>query len=238
MVKRDRAKDLELVWDALVIGTGIGGATVGYALAKQGKAVLFCEQGRSSLAAEQSNRGDYAEMFFAKPAVPDDRHRAILERSGRWAEFVVDHSAKRLTRHIPFIGAGTGGSSALYGAAMERFFPEDFTPASCYPDRGEASLPDAWPLQYQEFAPYYAQAEHLFGVKGGRDPLRADLRHDALPAAPPFGPANQALADLLSRPRACILTDCRPRASSCPAVRLAKASSVHATARTTASGSV
>ena len=36
-------------WDVIVVGTGIGGATLGYALAKAGKRVLFCEKGRSYL---------------------------------------------------------------------------------------------------------------------------------------------------------------------------------------------
>ena len=34
-------------WDYLVIGTGIGGATAGHALAKGGKNVLFLEKGRA-----------------------------------------------------------------------------------------------------------------------------------------------------------------------------------------------
>ena len=29
-------------WDAIIIGTGMGGATIGHALARSGKRVLFC----------------------------------------------------------------------------------------------------------------------------------------------------------------------------------------------------
>ena len=33
------------IWDAVVVGTGMGGATFGYALAKAGRRVLFVERG-------------------------------------------------------------------------------------------------------------------------------------------------------------------------------------------------
>ena len=192
----DWTTNLDQTWDALVIGTGIGGASIGHALAKQGKHVLFCEKGRSSLAAD-AKRGDYAEMQFPAPAVPAQRHRRILEQSGRWAEFLEDHSGKRVTRYVPFLGSGTGGSSALYGAAMERFFAEDFAPAASHADRVDADLPEAWPITYAELAPNYARAEVLYGVKGSRDPLRAQEPIEEIPSAPPYGPANRALADLL-----------------------------------------
>src|SRR6185437_564936 len=34
-------------WDAIVVGTGIGGATLGHALASAGWRVLFCEKGKA-----------------------------------------------------------------------------------------------------------------------------------------------------------------------------------------------
>ena len=34
-------------WDYLVIGTGVGGSTAGYALARAGYQVLFVEKGRA-----------------------------------------------------------------------------------------------------------------------------------------------------------------------------------------------
>ena len=37
------------IWDVLVIGTGMGGATLGYALARAGWNVVFVEKGRSYL---------------------------------------------------------------------------------------------------------------------------------------------------------------------------------------------
>lgn len=193
----NQPKELTRLWDVVVIGTGIGGATIGLALARQGKSVLFCEQGGSSVSSSHANRGDYAEMFFPKVTVPDDKHRLILQRSGRWAEMLEDHSGTRTRKHIPFIGSGTGGSSALYGAAMERFFPEDFTPVACHADRYDTEIPEAWPIGYSELAPYYQRAEELYGVKGSRDPLRTDPLDIEIQPAPPLSPANQTLFDFL-----------------------------------------
>lgn len=54
---------------------------------------------------------------------------------------------------------------------MERFFPEDFTPRANYPAATEASLPEWWPISYQDLAPYYAAAEQFYRVRGGAVPL-------------------------------------------------------------------
>ena len=97
---------LENDWDAIIVGTGPGGASTGYVLAQAGWRVLFIEQGRSYLTNPDAVRGGYAEAFFAEPGVPAERHRTILENAGRWSEFLNDHSSSKPTRHIPFIGPG------------------------------------------------------------------------------------------------------------------------------------
>ena len=38
-----------VVWDVIVVGTGMGGGTLGYSLACSGRRVLFVEKGRSTL---------------------------------------------------------------------------------------------------------------------------------------------------------------------------------------------
>ena len=186
-------------WEVIVIGTGVGGATIGHTLAKAGKEVLFLEQGRSYLNNPEAKLGAYAEMFFPQVAVPDLKHRSLLEQAGRWTGFLDDNSSGRSKQHIPFIGAGTGGSSAIYGAALERFFPEDFKPRENYPNVGNVDLPPTWPIQYEELLPYYREAESLYGVRGGGDPLREDSEESGLATAPEFGPANQFLADFLTK---------------------------------------
>lgn len=188
---------MEKEWDAIIVGAGMGGATLGYALARAGKSVLFCEQGKSSLDAADALRGAYAETFFARSAIPGREHRDILLRSGRWAEVMEDASSARSRQFIPFIGAGTGGSSALYGMAMERFSPLDFAPRGNYPDASESALPDRWPISYDELRPYYEAAERLFRVRGTEDPLRPDDVRAYL-EPPPLSETSSSLFQFLA----------------------------------------
>src|SRR5437868_5247709 len=69
------------------------------------------------------------------------------------------------------IGTGAGGSTAQFGAVMDRFRPHDFTPRRYFPDIPDASLPEAWPISYEEMVPFYERAESLFRVRGTEDPL-------------------------------------------------------------------
>lgn len=183
-------------WDVIIVGTGIGGGTLGYALAKAGKSVLFCEKGRSHLSANVALRGDYAETFFPRPEVPQPKHREILTRAGRCFDEIEDLSGKRSRRFIPFIGFGTGGSSALYGMAMERLFPADFTPRRYYPEATESTLPERWPITYEELQPYYEDAERFYRVRGAADPLRGNETLGHLPPPSPC-PGSQELHDFL-----------------------------------------
>ncbi|MBN1932684.1 MAG: GMC family oxidoreductase [Desulfobacterales bacterium] len=183
-------------WDVIIVGTGMGGATLGYALAKAGKSVLFCEKGRSHLSDMRALCGDYAETFFARPEVPQPKHCEILGRAGRCWEEVEDLSTARSRRFIPFIGSGTGGSSAIYGMAMERFFSADFTPRRHYQDTTESTLPDCWPITYEELQPYYEEAERLYRVRGTPDPLRGNETSELLPPPSPC-PGSRELEDFL-----------------------------------------
>lgn len=179
-------------WDALVIGTGVGGATLGYALARAGWRVLFLEKGRAAFRHGDTLRGDYPEQVCPGDAPLAD----CLRRGGRLADTVRD-GAHAFT---PLMGCGSGGSSALYGMAMERFFPDDFAD---------------WPITYEELEPYYEQAEMLYGVRGERDPLRPPAPD--LPPAPAPSPAQAELHVHFQRrgmhpyrlPQACeFLPDC------------------------------
>jgi len=97
----------------------------------------------------------------------------------------------------------------------ERFFAQDFTPRQNFKDPGESTVPEAWPITYDQLSPWYAQAEKLLGVRGAPDPLRPEAAHVNLPAAPPFSADNQPLVNYLAGrglhpyhlPMACDYTD-------------------------------
>lgn len=182
-------------WDAIIIGTGMGGAPLGYALAKAGQRVLFLEKGKSHLL-PGALTNSYAETHFPAPAAPGPQHRATLQRAGRYSDTIRTNAGSRTQHFVPFIGSGTGGSSALYGMVLERFFAADFAPRAQHPQAADAALPEAWPIGYDQLLPHYEAAERLFRVRGTPDPLRADrtggwAAHFRAP--PPLTPASSEL---------------------------------------------
>jgi choline dehydrogenase-like flavoprotein len=185
---------IDRYWDAVIVGTGMGGATIGYALARSGQSVLFLEKGFARSSA--SLTGKYAEVFFGAEEVAGRQHRPILSAAGRDWSMLEDVSAKRSKTFAPFVGAGVGGSSALYGMALERFFPSDFEPRKNFVEVDETTVPERWPITYQELVPFYEQAEALFGLQGGRDPLRPDVA-TPMHAAPPLSAAGSELSEYL-----------------------------------------
>jgi choline dehydrogenase-like flavoprotein len=166
--------------DVLIAGTGAGGATFGYALAKAGRSVLFVEQG-PDLDAPEALRGAPPEATSHYRSADATERRDLLIRAGRNPEAYGDGVSA--DSFVPFIGYGTGGSSSLYGMVLERRYPHDF---------------EGWPIAYQDLAPWYAAAESLYEVTGSTDPLR---HHE--PGCPepsvPLSEGNHALFAQLRR---------------------------------------
>jgi len=161
------------IWDVVVIGTGMGGGTTGYALAKAGMSVLFLEKGGATTDTDRVNAGMFAETFWQGIKRPE-AIRPVLRQSGRYWQDIEDISSDKPYRFIPFIGCGTGGSSRIYGAALERLTRLDFTPSQNFSHSSDADLPDSWPFTYDELLPYYIEAEGIFEVRGTMDELRKD----------------------------------------------------------------
>ncbi|KKB83972.1 glucose-methanol-choline oxidoreductase [Devosia limi DSM 17137] len=140
-------------WDAIVIGSGLGGGSVGRQLAEQGASVLFIERGPAN-PAQISAQDDPSSDF---------------ER-GLWQVPVDGTIDGRLQKFHDAFGAGVGGSSTFYAATLER--PErsdlDDSPARPHPTGG-------WPVGYDAYSPYFAEAEKRFFVCGEQDPLSHDL---------------------------------------------------------------
>jgi len=204
------------VWDVIVVGTGMGGGMLGYQLARSGRNVLFVEKGRSTLPGTPGTiRSAMPELAEPRAYRSAQTYYDALARAGRTTDEIDDISGRRSKRFVPFIGSGTGGSSALYGMVCERFFVRDFTPRENFRTPGDSTVPEAWPLTYEQMAPWYAEAEKLLGVRGQPDPLRPEAVEVNLPAAPPFSADNQPLVDYLAGrglhpyhlPMACDYTD-------------------------------
>ncbi len=186
-------------WDAIVVGTGMGGGMLGYRLARAVHKFLFVEKGRSTLPGTPGTiRAAMPELAEPSAYRSETTYYDALARAGRTTDEIEDVSGRRSRRFVPFIGSGTGGSSALYGMVCERFFAGDFTPRQNFRDPGDSTVPEAWPVSYDQMRPWYAEAEKLLGVRGEPDPLRPESAEVRLPAAPPFSPDNQAVVNYLA----------------------------------------
>jgi choline dehydrogenase-like flavoprotein len=160
----DLSKDT--LWDVIVIGTGMGGATTGYELAKKGHKVLFIEKGKFLFG--NFNRGNGSR------SIDESQDFDARLNRGCWPLPIEGNTSFGFSEFFAPLGSGTGGSTSLYAAQLERMHPEDFNPSKYYPDILDSSLPHSWPIKYKDFVDYYRQAEDLYRVRGTEDPLNHD----------------------------------------------------------------
>jgi choline dehydrogenase-like flavoprotein len=171
-------------WDVVVVGTGMGGSTLGYELARLGRRVLFVEKGRFL-------HGD-PRLNVAPPG--GCRESDARLRVGRWPERIKGWTSFGPVEFFAPLGCGTGGSTTLYGAQLERFAPGDLEPRAQFPDLREAHLPERWPISYEELLPFYRRAEEHYSVCGTQDALNPDGQA-RLRAPPPLSERDQLIYD-------------------------------------------
>ena len=131
-------------YDFIVIGTGAGGGTIAYKLAKAGKKILILE------------RGDFLRRE------KDNWSSAAVEVDQKYQTDEVWHDADG-KEFNPQQNYYVGGNTKFYGAALLRMREKDF---------GEVlhsqGVSPAWDLTYADFEPFYAEAEKLYAVRGNR----------------------------------------------------------------------
>ncbi|KPA21244.1 6'''-hydroxyparomomycin C oxidase [Shimia sp. SK013] len=164
-------------WDVIVIGTGMGGGTIGRRLAEAGLSVLFVERGPAGLRPEETELN--AQIW-------DQEARLVR---GFWPEpMTVELDGVSTTFNAP-LGAGVGGSSVFYAATLERPEPHDLNHSAEIPHPT-----GGWPVTYAEMRPYFSDVERLFSVTGTPDPLGDG---DSLPAGPEMPSADKALLEAM-----------------------------------------
>ncbi len=160
--------------DVAVVGSGMGGGTVAWALAQRGVDVLVLERGER-LPREAENWSP-DEVFIRRRYKPDE-----LWEDGDGVAFA------------PGVHYVVGGNTKVYGASLPRFRESDFEEVAHLD-----GVSPAWPFRYADLEPYYGAAEHLYAVHGtaGSDPTEP-WRSGPFPyAALPHEPY---VADLVSR---------------------------------------
>ncbi|WP_137154199.1 GMC family oxidoreductase [Rhizobium sp. FKL33] len=134
--------------DVIIIGSGMGGATLAAQLAPTGRKILIVEKGER-LRPSAADRD--AEAIFAK---------AHFRPKEEW----LDGDGQLFN---PGNYYNVGGNSKFYGAVLLRYRREDFSPL-----RHMGGTTPGWPIAYENLEPWYQQAERLFEVRGalGEDP--------------------------------------------------------------------
>jgi choline dehydrogenase-like flavoprotein len=181
----------EKTWDVVVIGTGMGGSTVGYALANRGIEVLFVEKG------ELIHKQFQGDDRHAGADVPDGTPTSGRS-PGQWpARLAIRTNLGDAHIDAP-LACGSGGTTTCYGGVLERMVPIDFQPAACFPNIPGTTLPEIWPVGFDELRPHYEMAERLFRVRGTPDPLYEQASNSLL-APPELDAKDKALFSHLKK---------------------------------------
>ncbi|GAB4226040.1 MAG: GMC family oxidoreductase [Chlamydiales bacterium] len=135
-------------YDIIIIGTGAGGGTLANHLAPSGKKILILERGG----------------FLPREKENWDPEAVFVENRYTTPETWYDKDNKPFHPGVHYY---VGGSTKVYGSALLRMRQTDFGDVKHY----DGTSP-AWPLEYQDLAPYYLEAETLYHVHGerGADP--------------------------------------------------------------------
>lgn len=157
----------------IIVGSGVAGVTLARQLLKTGN--------------------DYQiTVFEAGPDFKPGDYRIWLDQVmadvDLYREFVDDPRTEH--EHFGLRGSRLfmkGGTTNHWGGLTPRFKPEDFELKS------RTGFGTDWPINYDELAPYYAEAEILLGITGDSendDPPRYGAKY-------PFPPTAFSLGDVL-----------------------------------------
>ncbi len=164
----------EITCDVAIIGSGMGGATLAWALRESSARVLVLEAG-GYLPREPENWSPYAV------------HRQHRYRN---SEAWIDAGTGRA--FIPGNYHYVGGNTKFFGAAMLRLREADFQDLAL-----EDGVSPAWPIAYGDLEPFYGDAERLYNVHGGDGDPTGPPRSEPYPWPPV--PDDPPIAELRSR---------------------------------------
>lgn len=126
-------------FDALVVGSGAGGAAAAYRLAQGGLRVALFEKGAR----------------LPRDGSTLDVKRVVHDAAFRSREPWEDGVGRTI---VPEEYFNVGGKTKWYGAALLRFSDAEFSADAAHACR-------AWPLRARELLKYYEEAEKLLGVR-------------------------------------------------------------------------
>lgn len=129
--------------DVVIIGSGMGGSTLAWALKDLGISVLVVERGE--FLPREAENADPAEMHIR----------------GRYKTAEPWYDGRTGKPFQPGTYYWVGGNTKFYGASLPRFRVEDFEETVHHDGTSQA-----WPFSYADLEPFYTEAEKLYQVHG------------------------------------------------------------------------
>ncbi|NRG18241.1 GMC family oxidoreductase [Rhizobiales bacterium] len=160
--------------DIVIIGSGMGGATLAASLAPTGARIVILERGHQ----------------IPDDAPARDPNRIYKNSAFRDRETWLDENGRPFE---PGNYYNVGGNSKLYGAVLIRYRAEDFQEM-----RHFDGVSPAWPFGYEELAPWYDKAEELYQVRGDAASDETEPPHGKDYPFPPV-PDEPAVASVRAR---------------------------------------
>jgi len=161
----------------VIIGSGIGGATIASALAGSGADILILEAG-----------GHIEDR-------PENRDQRAIFQRGHFRPKELWYETDG-TGFNPGNYYNVGGNSKFFGAVMVRYRREDFAEMQHL-----EGVSPAWPFAYEELEPWYSRAEQLYQVRGtlGEDPTEPPHSQNYAFAPVPDEPPIASVREKLKR---------------------------------------
>lgn len=163
--------------DVVIVGSGMGGASLAAGLAPTGARIVILERGHQ----------------IPDDAPARDPNRIYANSAFRSNETWLNEAG---TPFEPGNYYNVGGNSKLYGAVLIRYRAEDFAEMA-----HEGGVSPAWPFPYEELAPWYDEAEALYEVRGDTASDPTEPKHGRPYPHPPV-PDEPAVAAVRERLRA------------------------------------
>lgn len=177
-------------YDAIVVGSGANGGVAAKELGERGLRVLVLEAGRD-IDPRRDQHQPARDMARRAINIATHKHTHQATHPGYWKanpDFFVDEREHPYTtpEHKPFYwirGRQVGGRSHTWGGITLRLSDYEFKAAE------RDGFGENWPIAHADLAPYYAQLETFFQVRGDRDGLPQLPDGQYLPPTP-FTPAE------------------------------------------------
>ncbi|MBD2017398.1 GMC family oxidoreductase [Microcoleus sp. FACHB-53] len=129
-------------YDVIIVGTGAGGGTLARKLASTGKKILLLDRGE--LIYRESSELVDTEVF----------KKEQFHAPESW----YDNTGEPFSPQTYY---AVGGNTKIWSGVLQRMRERDFEQV-----QHQSGISPAWPLKYQDFEPYYTEAEKLYQVHG------------------------------------------------------------------------